>query len=604
MLVFMVPALILVVGLLVYPLFLSIFTSFHSSRDDSFVGFANYQRFLKDPLAGGLVLHTYMRGILGVIPSYIIGLLVALLINSLKRWRIAVTIVALLPFVISAPVALNMWKILLDSRTGLPATFGLDIGGILTNSDLVWPVLTYLNTWGSFQLYVLILLAAIRRIPTELTEASAIDGAGRWQRFRAVTFPGISGASIGVLMVHFIASFQEFNLIYILTGGGPLGQTQSLATAAYQSAFTNYDQSYATTLTTTSLVLMLATLGLAALAIVMWRKARAQSQENWAARVLSRPVSTGMTPRSPRPVARKVRTKPVRSRRQQLVSTRVARGIGAAVVIIYAFFPIAFLVSTSFDGTPPGSQTISLWPRDPTFGNYVKVLTNSDLWSNDNISLPPLALNFANSLIVTAATTIGVCIIGIFAGYALSRLRIRITGLLALFFVLLQLVPVIVLVFPLYEVLATVQLLGTPAGLILATSALYLPIGVIFFKIFFDGLPVDAEEAASIDGAGRFRTFISVVLPVSKPVIGAVAALTLINTWNEFLFATSLISESRSRTLPPALNQYMSSLDFIGSTSPGQQAVYLLIPVIAAAIILLSTQRLLMAAYEGGGVKG
>ena len=78
----------------------------------------------------------------------------------------------------------------------------------------------------------------------------------------------------------------------------------------------------------------------------------------------------------------------------------------------------------------------------------------------------------------------------------------------------------------------------------------------------------------------------------------------LINTWNEFLLATSLISDSRTRTLPPALYQYMSSRAFLGETPVGERAVYLLIPVFLAGIILVATQRLLLSAYEGGGVKG
>jgi ABC-type glycerol-3-phosphate transport system permease component len=78
----------------------------------------------------------------------------------------------------------------------------------------------------------------------------------------------------------------------------------------------------------------------------------------------------------------------------------------------------------------------------------------------------------------------------------------------------------------------------------------------------------------------------------------------LINTWNEFLLATSLVTNSRLRTLPPALTQYMSSYNFASSTTPGMQAVYLLIPIFAAIILLTLTQRSLTSAYEGGSVKG
>ncbi len=100
------------------------------------------------------------------------------------------------------------------------------------------------------------------------------------------------------------------------------------------------------------------------------------------------------------------------------------------------------------------------------------------------------------------------------------------------------------------------------------------------------------------------RILLQIVRPLARPVIGAMTAYTLINTWNEYLFATTLVSQSNIRTFPPALQQYMSSYNFTATTTPGEQAVYLLIPVAAAVILLAFTQRQLAAAYEGGAVKG
>jgi multiple sugar transport system permease protein len=183
-------------------------------------------------------------------------------------------------------------------------------------------------------------------------------------------------------------------------------------------------------------------------------------------------------------------------------------------------------------------------------------------------------------------------------------MRVRVSRSLVGFFLLLQLVPMIVLVFPLYSLLANVGLLGSQLGLILATTVISLPMGVLFFNVFFSDLPPEMSEAAAIDGAGTLRTLWSIAIPLSKPAFGAVAAFALINTWNEFLLATSLVTNSRLRTLPPALSQYMSSYNFASSTTPGMQAVYLLIPIFAAVILLTLTQRSLTSAYEGGSVKG
>jgi ABC-type glycerol-3-phosphate transport system permease component len=86
--------------------------------------------------------------------------------------------------------------------------------------------------------------------------------------------------------------------------------------------------------------------------------------------------------------------------------------------------------------------------------------------------------------------------------------------------------------------------------------------------------------------------------------MGAVAAYTVINTWNEYLLSTTLITDANERTVPAALQQYMSSYSFKAQTTPGMQAVYLLIPIAAAIVLLALTQRHLATAYQGGSVKG
>lgn len=608
LLALLLPALFIAGAFIVYPLVSSVSLSLHSSRSGHFVGLNNYRRFLHDPLAESLTLHTYIRAVFGVIPSYIVGLAVALAVTQRARFVRGFTLIALLPFVISPPVAIGMWKLLLDPQTGALAGFGIHAGDPFTNSRWVWPVLIYINTWGSFQLYTMILIAALRRIPTDLYQSASLDGAGRWQQFRSITMPAIARVSVVVCTVHFIASFQEFNLIHLATGGGPLNETQSLATYAYQSAFTNYDMDYATTLTTISTVLMVATLLVVGALGLAWlkrghvirlampltsqlptlRHARLASGRQSGMPGLARPSRTSLRPRGLRRTRQSLRTK----------------YLWLVLTAIYAIGPILFLLSVSLDVTPGGSQPMRIWPRHIAFSNYWNVLSNPDLWSNNNIALPPLALNFVNSILVTVGTTVIVVIAGALGGYALARMRARAKGTLVAFFLLLQLAPLIVLVFPLYSLLAGIHLLGSQLGLMLATTVISLPMGVLFFNVFFTDLPPEMSEAASIDGAGTLRTLFSVAIPMSRAAFGAVAAFALINTWNEFLLATSLVTNSRLRTLPPALDQYMSSYNFASTATPGAKAVYLLIPIAAAVGLLALTQRHLTSAYEGGGVKG
>ena len=426
LLLLLLPALLFAAGFIVYPLISSVWQSLHSAKTGGYVGLANYRRFLADPLAESITMHTYVRAVFGVIPSYLVGLGVALAVTQRARLVRVFTLLVLLPFVISPPVGIGMWKLLLDPQTGVLAGLGLTTTDFFTNSHLVWPTLIYINTWGSFQLYTMILIAALRRIPTELYEAASIDGAGRWQQFRSITLPGIARVSVAVCAVHFIASFQEFNLIHLATGGGPLNETQSLPTYAYQSAFTDYDMNYATALTTIATLLMLVTLIVFALLGLVWLKRGRLTYrlEPLTARLTdSRRAARAARRRSaPRRSPRRLRRGPMRSRYVWLV-----------LAGLYAVGPILFLLSVSLDVTPGGSQPMRLWPRHFAFTNYWNVLSNPDLWSNTNIALPPLALNFVNSILVTAGTTVIVVIAGALGGYALSRMRIRMSGLLVAF---------------------------------------------------------------------------------------------------------------------------------------------------------------------------
>lgn len=583
--VFVTPLLVMVALFLAYPLLLSIVTSFQAGSTGEWLGLANYERFFADPAIARTTANTFVRGIGGVLPSYLLGLIAALALAKAMRGRTVLRMLILVPFVISAPVGLGMWKLLLDPYSGVPAALGFSIENVFSNEDIVWWVLLGINAWASFQFYTMLLLAGLSGIPDERYEAARVDGAGVWQRFRHITMPGIGGVTLAACGLHFINSFNEFNLVYILTGGGPLGATQTLATYSYLKAFSDYDLGYATTVTTMSMIIMLvAIVMLVVVALLLGRIGK------WVSPHLPE------APRLPR------RARSVRRRRGG--NATVGPAITAVVMALVSMAPILFVISRSFDGSPASADAVSILPREWTLANFSTVLTSPALWDTNSIAVPPLAYNFLNSIVVTFGTTLLVIVLCLLGGYALSRMTGWLPKVLTGALVFFQLVPVIVLVFPLYEILSSMGLLGTQPGLILATSATFIPMGTLFFRVFFANAPRELEEAAALDGAGPLRILMQVVRPLAKPVIGAMTAYTLINTWNEYLLGTTLISDSTARTFPAALSQYMSSYNFAATTTPGEQAVYLLIPIAAAIILLSLTQRQLAAAYEGGAVKG
>lgn len=605
---FVTPLLALLAVFMFFPIVSAIDLSFRnaktfSSTNASFVGLENYRSLIADPDFGALVRHSFIRGLGGAIPSYLLGLAAALALNSRRRGIAGFRVIALIPFVLSTPVAVSTWLQLLDPDFGfLGSRFGSG-NNLLANPQTVWPTLLTINTWFSFQFYTILLLAALQQISPELYEAAQVDGAGAVGRFVHVTMPGLARVSLVFLGIHFMLSFQEVNLIFIATGGGPANATQTIATYAYATGFRSFRIGFAAAASIVSFLLMFAALAafaLLAYGVVRLRRAAksAVAHHVFAASKLVRPATTYM--RSRRHDARD-------RRRRFRLTPRVCRVLSylpPSLVALLGVAPLLLLLSQSFDGTPSGSQKMTLFPRRPTIDNYTQVLSNPQLRdSTSGGDPPPLFFNFVNSVFVAAVSTVLVLVVAGTAGYGLSRARGQWPKLATGIILVVQFVPPVLLVFPLYHELSLLNLLNSRIGLAIVTGVLVMPLATLLFKTFFDSSSRQLEEAAALDGASAFRTFRSVVIPTSRPVMGAVAAFALISSWNEFLFSITFISDAPSRTLPSSLYLLTSTQSYAAFTSPGQQAVYLVAPALLAVVLLAFTQRHFTAAFQGGGVK-
>lgn len=215
----------------------------------------------------------------------------------------------------------------------------------------------------------------------------------------------------------------------------------------------------------------------------------------------------------------------------------------AAALLAAAIFalPIVWMLGTSFKPTGEiEAASAALLPRHPTLAHY-QWLLESRAWR--------LGLN---SLVVTTGTTLLGLFAALPAAYALARLKFPrgLDGAFLIFVLLVKLAPPIVLAVPLYQVLRTLGLLDTLAGLILASQIYALPFAIWMFLGFVRDVPVAIEEAAMIDGAGTLRRLKDIVLPMIAPGVAATAVLVAITAWNEFLFAFLFIQSPERFTLP------------------------------------------------------
>ncbi|MFZ7089144.1 carbohydrate ABC transporter permease [Curtobacterium sp. RRHDQ10] len=250
-------------------------------------------------------------------------------------------------------------------------------------------------------------------------------------------------------------------------------------------------------------------------------------------------------------------------------------------------FPIYWMVNVSL--TPQSqmrSSPPSWFPFTPTFDGYAAVLEQQ---------LPYLA----TSLVVGLGTVVLTVAISAPAAYSLAKLRPR--GGTALSFVLLvaQMIPQVIIAMGFYAIYLNLGILNQPAGLILADSTLAVPFGVLIFTAFMSGIPDELLSAAKLDGAGTWRTFTSIVLPVSRNSIVTVSLFAFLWAWSDFVFSSTLNAGGTVQTITLGIYRY------IGNNNQDWNSIMAtaVVASIPATILLVVAQRYVAAGVTAGAVK-
>jgi multiple sugar transport system permease protein len=191
-----------------------------------------------------------------------LGLGLALALHTKRRASVVYRTLFFLPYVLPISAVTLIWSYLLNPDRGLIAGFlswfGVGPINFLSSPTLAMPSIIATTIWWSVGFNMVVYLAGLQDIDPTLHEAASLDGANAWQRFRAVTLPGLAHVSVLVIVTQFIASFQIFGQVYIMTRGGPGTATEVLIQQVYQSAFKNYQLGYAATLSVFLFVVMAA----------------------------------------------------------------------------------------------------------------------------------------------------------------------------------------------------------------------------------------------------------------------------------------------------------------------------------------------------------
>ena len=260
-------------------------------------------------------------------------------------------------------------------------------------------------------------------------------------------------------------------------------------------------------------------------------------------------------------------------------------------LVLAVAFPLLWMISTALK---PNEETFALpptlVPAHPTLAQFSRLLSET-----------PFLTYFANSVMVACATTVVVVVVAIAGAYGLVRFRFPGRDLLAHLVLFTYLLPSVLLLLPLYLIIARLGLANSLTGLVIAYTTFALPFALWLLRSFLAGIPIDLEEAAMVDGASRMAAFVEIVIPQALPGIISTALFTFILAWNEYLYALVFVNTDASKTLPPGVLTMLNQNQNVEWALLMAASVLMALPVLVFFGFL---QSHLTRGFGAGAVKG
>ncbi|MDX3192674.1 ABC transporter permease subunit [Streptomyces sp. MN03-5084-2B] len=632
--VFIGPTLVLVAGLILVPIVGSVFTSAteRHGAETVFVGLDNYTALIGDGLFHHGVLNSFVFTAYAEIFKVVFGLIAALMLHHMRRGKAIVAGLILLPWVIPTVVTAFTWRSLLDPIFGSVNVLLTDSGigpglaaiGLvdhwpaewLSDPALAMPAVILVNVWKGIPFFTVTFLAGLKAIDGGLHEAAMVDGASPWQRFVHITLPGLRPVMIVTVLLSSIWTFNNFDLIWLMTQGGPGDATAPYVMVAYSKAIQQLQLGAGAAVT---LVMLPVIAVLVVILVRMMRRSDLPGAGDLGRRRLT-PAQRRALPwvivvgavlvlvwASPHIVGKAAlvlgvfvvlaaavgRVVSVLAIRGNRTAARVVGGTGSGIALVgllcFVLAPLYWMTVTAFKSDDQiVARTDDLWPTPWTTAQFTNLFTGAfGTW-------------YVNTILVSVASTVIALVCAALAGYALARLKFRGSESFTVTILLTYVMPGALLFIPLYQLMSGIGLNDSLWSLVLAYPTFTLPFATWLLVGYFKSIPADLEEAALVDGCTRFGAFRRIVLPLAKPGLLAVALFTLTNAWNEFLFAFVFITKDENKTLPVG----MQSMIFGDVVPQGQLAAASLLVSIPVVLMYGFGQRFLTEGLTAGAVKG
>jgi ABC-type glycerol-3-phosphate transport system permease component len=274
------------------------------------------------------------------------------------------------------------------------------------------------------------------------------------------------------------------------------------------------------------------------------------------------------------------------TRRSRSRLALVLRVVVAVVVSVIMAFPLWVMIVTALSGQSVFSTELDLLPTNLTLDNFSRVFS---AW--------PIGQWFSNSVTVTALTTIISVAVSVMAGYGFAKLRFPAKTPLFLLLLSTMMIPTQAILVPQFRLVNALGLVGTFWAVIIPGAA--ATFGIFLARQFMIAIPTELIEAAKIDGAGPVRIFVSIVLPLSKPLLAVLTLLSLMYQWNDFLWPLIVLKDPALYTLPIGLQFLQGQYQ----TDYGALMAMTLISVAPLVVLFLAFQRFFVQGFATSGLK-
>lgn len=576
------------------------------SKSMNFVGLANYLALLEDPVFTKAVYNSIVLVL--ILPPLVIILAVTLAtlvtiggatkgeIQGLRHAGIY-RVISFFPYTVPAIVIGILWAQMYDPSSGL-------LNGILTAlgfdffKSFAWlgdertamGASIFVIAWSMVGFYMVLFIAAIKGIPAEVYEAARVDGAGRFRTAISITVPMIRDnirtayVYLGILALDAFVYMQALN-----PSGGPANSTVVISQHLLNTAFKKGKFGYATSMGATLAIITL--LFAAIVFFVFWWTGRPAKSAPYRA-VASDAAPLASSAPVAKPVAKPAALEHAVPRKTFWTDRKVAWISHAALIgwVVIICAPLLWVLMSSFKTTQQIFASPFTLPTSLNFDNYVSAWTTASIGTY-----------FFNTVIVVGFALVIVMLLGSMCAYYLARYEFR--GSKIIYYLMLAglTFPIFLAVVPLFQTLRGFGLLNTFPGLIITYVAFALPFTVFFLYSFFKTLPQEVAEAAMIDGAGPWRIFFTIMLPMATPGIASVTIFNFLGLWNQFLLPIALNTNTQNYVLSQGMASFASQAGY--AVNFGALFAAVVITVVPVLVTYVIFQRQLQGSVSQGLLK-